>query len=73
MMRHCTSCLTYFRDDQYDRAINGFRELVEWSDAQSETTGQAGSELRAEAILYIANSLQEEDWDGDIELIGSGF
>ena len=65
---------TYFRDDQYDRAINGFRELVEWSDAQSESTGQAGSELRAEAILYIANSLQEEDWDGDGEPDpGSGF
>ena len=65
---------TYFRDDQYDKAINGFRELVEWSDAQSESTGQAGSELRAEAILYIANSLQEEDWDGDGEPDpGSGF
>ena len=56
---------TYYRNDQYDDAINRFKELVEYSDAQSGKSGEKGSDLRAEAIQYLAISLQEEDWDGD--------
>ena len=56
---------TYYRNDQYDDAIKRFKELVEYSDAQSAKAGAKGSDLRAEAIQYLAISLQEEDWDGD--------
>ena len=58
---------TYYRNDQYTQAIRRFRELIEFSDDRKKRTGQAGSELRSEAILYLAISLQEEDWDGDGE------
>ncbi|MBV69853.1 MAG: hypothetical protein CMH52_00765 [Myxococcales bacterium] len=65
---------TYFRDDQYDEAIAGFRRLIEFSDKEAKATGRAGTELRAEAIQYLAVSLQEEDWDGDGERDpGAGF
>ncbi|MCB9537833.1 MAG: tetratricopeptide repeat protein [Myxococcales bacterium] len=56
---------TYYRNDQYDDAIARFRQLIEYSDERAAKTGQAGSDLRAEAIQYLAISLQEEDWDGD--------
>lgn len=56
---------TYYRNDQYDDAIKRFTELVEYSDSQAQKTGVQGSELRSEAIQYLAISLQEEDWDGD--------
>ena len=58
---------TYYRNDQYDDAIKRFGELVEYSDAQAAKTGTQGSDLRAEAIQYLAISLQEEDWDGNGE------
>ena len=56
---------TYYRDDKYVEAIARFRELIEFSDEMARKTGEAGSVLRAEAIQYLAVSLQEEDWDGD--------
>lgn len=56
---------TYYRNDQYDDAIKRFKALVEYSDEQAAKTGAKGSDLRAEAIQYLAISLQEEDWDGD--------
>ncbi|MCB9524994.1 MAG: tetratricopeptide repeat protein [Myxococcales bacterium] len=56
---------TFYRNDQFVDAIGRFRELIEYSDAQAKKTGRAGSDLRSEAIQYLAISLQEEDWDGD--------
>ena len=56
---------TYYRNDQYHEAIARFRELIEFSDERAIKTGIAGSDLRAEAIQYLAISLQEEDWDAD--------
>ncbi len=65
---------TYYRDDKYVEAIARFRELIEYSDEQAKKTGVAGSVLRAEAVQYLAVSLQEEDWDGDgIPDEGAGF
>lgn len=55
---------THYRLDEYDDAIARFREIVEFSDEKTRKTG-AGSDLRAEAIEYLAISLQEDDWDGD--------
>ncbi len=56
---------TRYRNDEYTEAIQNFRDLIEYSDELAEKTGQAGSELRSEAIEYLAVSLQEEDWDSD--------
>lgn len=56
---------TYYRNDQFVEAIAHFRELIEYSDEQARKTGRAGSDLRAEAIQYLAVSLQEDDWTGD--------
>ncbi len=56
---------TYYRLDQFDRAIGEFKRLVEYSDEQKRKTGRSGSVLRAEAVQYIAVSLAEEDWNLD--------
>lgn len=58
---------THYRLDEYPEAIERFREIVEFSDDKARKTGTAGSDLRAEAIQYLAVSLQEDDWDGDGE------
>ncbi len=57
---------THYRLDEYEQAIARFREIVEFSDDKARKTG-TGSDLRAEAIEYLAISLQEEDWDSDGE------
>lgn len=56
---------TYYRLDQFDKAISEFKRLVEYSDEQKRITGRSGSVLRAESIQYIAVSLAEQDWDLD--------
>lgn len=56
---------THYLANQYDEAIQRFRQLIEFSDEKVAKTGQAGSELRAEAIQYLAISISDEDWDGD--------
>lgn len=56
---------TFYRQDDFDRAIKEFKRLVEYSDQLEEETGQSGSVLRVEAIQYIAISLAEEDWNLD--------
>lgn len=56
---------THYRADNFVEAIGEFRALIEYSDEQARKTGRAGSDLREEAIQYLAISLQEEDWDGD--------
>ncbi len=56
---------TYYRMDDFEEAIANFKALVEYADAKKKETGTTGSELRAEAIEYLAISLAEEDWDGD--------
>lgn len=56
---------TYYRLDQFERAIGEFKRLVEYSDEEKRRTGRTGSVLRAEAIQYLAVSLAEEDWNLD--------
>ena len=56
---------THYRADRFVDAIAQFRALIEYSDEQARKTGRAGSDLRSEAIQYLAISLQEDDWDGD--------
>jgi TolA-binding protein len=54
----------HYLDNQFDAAVRRFTELVEFSDAEKEKLGRAGSELRAEAIQYIGLSFTEEGWGG---------
>ncbi len=56
---------THYRQDEFEEAIQRFKELVEYSDEQMRKTGQSGSVLRAESVQYIAISLAENDWDAD--------
>ncbi|MDY0060839.1 MAG: tetratricopeptide repeat protein [Myxococcota bacterium] len=56
---------TYYRMDDFDQAIARFMELVEYADAHKSEEGT--SDLRPEAVQYLAVSLAEEDWDGDGE------
>ncbi|MBX2810508.1 MAG: tetratricopeptide repeat protein [Myxococcales bacterium] len=53
---------TYYRLDQYDASIDSFVALVHFADEQKAKTGSTGSELRSEAIQYIAISLADEKW-----------
>ena len=55
----------YYRADRFDEAIGSFKSLVRYADKKEEETGRSGSELREEAIQYLAISLAEEDWNGD--------
>ncbi len=56
---------TYYRQDDFGGAIERFKQLVEYSDAQEARTGRSGSVLRSESVQYIAISLAEYDWDRD--------
>ncbi|MBI4814734.1 MAG: tetratricopeptide repeat protein [Deltaproteobacteria bacterium] len=55
---------TDYRLDHFDDAVASFIRLVEFADEQKAKTGKSGSELRAEAIQYIAFSLSDEKWGG---------
>lgn len=55
---------TYYRLDRFPEAVNSFIELVEYADTQKKLTGKTGSELRTEAIQYIAVSLADDEWGG---------
>ena len=55
---------TYYRLDRFDEAVASFVELIDYADEQKRTTGVTGSDLRAEAIQYVAVSLADETWGG---------
>lgn len=55
---------TYYRMDDYERAVRGFIGLVDYADEQRKLTGKTGSELRSESIQYVAISLSDEGWGG---------
>lgn len=55
---------TYYRLDRFPDAVASFIELVEYADQQKKLTGKTGSELRTEAIQYIAVSLADDEWGG---------
>jgi len=56
---------SYWRRGNYPEAIKKFIDVVEYSDKKAAETGKSGSQLRPEAIQYIALSLWESDWNGD--------
>jgi cellulose synthase operon protein C len=53
---------TYYRASRYPQAIEHFWKLVQWSDDERKRTGK-GSELRAEAIQYLAIAFAYDDWN----------
>ena len=64
----------YYRDNQYEQAINGFHDLIKLSDKRMAESGKSDQNLRADAIEYFSHCLHEEDWDGDGEPDpGAGF
>lgn len=56
---------TFYRADRFVEAIKQFDRLVSYADKEYERTGKAGSEMRPEAIQYLAISFSEEDWNAD--------
>jgi len=62
---------TYYKIDKFDQAVGRFDELIKWSDKGSEDAGDAGdagevsrTELRKEAMEYLAISFAEQEWQG---------
>ncbi|MBM4290510.1 MAG: tetratricopeptide repeat protein, partial [Deltaproteobacteria bacterium] len=55
---------TYYRNDQFEEAVESFKRLISYSDELTRE-GKRPFELRAEAIQYLAISLNEDDWDDD--------
>lgn len=53
----------YYRASRYPEAVRAFAELVSWSDTRRESTGEEGSQLRPEAIQYLAISFAYDDWN----------
>lgn len=56
---------SYYRADRYTEAIRHFAMLVEYADERRERTGEAGSEMRPEAIQYLGICFAEDDWNHD--------
>ncbi len=56
---------TYFELFDYDHAIRTFLQLIAWYDEQKAKGKLVATNLRDEAIEYLALSLAEDDWDGD--------
>jgi TolA-binding protein len=54
---------SYYRAFRYPDAVRQFAALVEWSDEEQKRTGKAGSELRAEAVQYLAIAFGYDDWN----------
>ncbi|MEO0323139.1 MAG: tetratricopeptide repeat protein [Myxococcota bacterium] len=53
----------YYRASRYPEAIRAFSQLVQWSDDREEATGQAGSQLRPEALQYLGITFAYDDWN----------
>jgi len=56
---------SYYRDNRFPAAIEQFDRLVTWADSKKSSGEEFGSDLRPEAIQYLAVSFAEPDWDGD--------
>jgi cellulose synthase operon protein C len=56
---------SYYRDNRYTDATREFDRLVKWADDKKSSGDKFGSDLRPEAIQYLAVSFSEPDWNGD--------
>ncbi|MBN1209874.1 MAG: tetratricopeptide repeat protein [Myxococcaceae bacterium] len=57
---------TYYRMDDFDKAVDRFLTLADFYEAQSQAQGEetTGGDLREEALQYVAVSLADETWGG---------
>lgn len=55
---------TYYRNDQFEEAVEAFKALISYSDDQV-AQGKKAFSLRNESMQYLAISLNEDDWDDD--------
>lgn len=55
---------TYYKQQRYREAVEGFVELLRYADEQEKETGDQGVDFRSEAYTYIAGSLTYTDFDG---------
>lgn len=53
----------YYRASRYPEAIRHFGMLVQWSDDERARTGEAGSQLRPEALQYLGIAFAYDDWN----------
>ena len=58
--------------DRVLQAVDSFIELIEFADSKKKETGVSGSELRAEAVQYVAISLAEIWAGGFLAPMGLG-
>jgi TolA-binding protein len=56
---------SYYRDNRFAEAVREFDNLVKYADTRTAAGQKVGSDLRPEAIQYLAVSFAEPDWDGD--------
>lgn len=54
---------SHYRASRYAESMKYFARLVQWSDEEEKRTGKAGTELRAEAVQYMALTLAYDDWN----------
>jgi cellulose synthase operon protein C len=61
---------TYYKVDRFDEAVARFDELIRWADKiaasepESDGTTMASSDLRKEAMEYLAICFAEDEWKG---------
>lgn len=56
---------TYYKIDRFDEAVAEFDRLIAWADeGGDDEEAAARSELRKEAMLHLAVSFAEEEWQG---------
>jgi TolA-binding protein len=53
----------HYRASNYPEAIKRFAELVQYSDDEQKRTGEAGSQLRPEAVQYLGIAFAYDDWN----------
>jgi TolA-binding protein len=57
---------TYYKVDRFDDAVERFDQLISWADktdAEKKEDDVSKSELRAEAMQYLAISFTEDSWE----------
>jgi len=65
---------THYKIDQFDKAVKRFDQLIAWADAGEEGEDDVSrSELRKEAMQYLAISFAEEEWSGSGVENAKGF
>ncbi len=54
---------SYYRLDDYNNAVQRFLQVVDIDEKRKQATGQSGSDLRPEAVRYLAISFSDTTWD----------